>query len=556
VLSVLGTILVVSAAPTGASTSASSWSVSATPTVVEAPNELSGVSCATSTFCVAVGSAGSITSSGQESTVESPLIESWNGTTWAVMSTPTSPSVYGLNAVDCLSTTFCMAVGNFVTAGSGTELAEVWNGSAWSIVDAPGVGSEVETNLTSVSCTSTTFCAAVGIWGPGGASTESVMDIWNGTSWRLASPTAGVSNNLVAGLQSVSCTSSTFCLGVGDVSATYPAQGGLVYVASVVIWNGTNWSVAPGGGPSESLFGVSCLSSTSCIGVGQAYSTPPVISNWNGSSWSEVTPPSTGSTYMLSSVSCQGASCVAVGESVNSESETTSSYQPIVLTDSNGSWSVAPGIPSVPGGHINGLSCISGACVAVGQTYIGSTPAFETLALTNSASSGSHLNKPVVGMAATPDGKGYWLVASDGGIFAYGDAGFYGSAGAIRLAEPIVGMAATPDGKGYWLVASDGGIFTYGDAGFYGSAGAIRLAEPIVGMAVTPDGKGYWLVASDGGIFTYGDAGFYGSAGAIRLAEPIVGMAATTDAGGYWFDAADGGVFTYGDAEFHGSASG
>ena len=58
----------------------------------------------------------------------------------------------------------------------------------------------------------------------------------------------------------------------------------------------------------------------------------------------------------------------------NSESETTSSYQPIVLTDSNGSWSVAPGIPSVPGGHINGLSCISGACAAVGQTYIGSTP--------------------------------------------------------------------------------------------------------------------------------------------------------------------------------------
>ena len=84
-------------------------------------------------------------------------------------------------------------------------------------------------------------------------------------------------------------------------------------------------------------------------------------------------------------------------------------------------------------------------------------------------------------------------------------------------------MAATPDGEGYWLVASDGGIFNFGDAGFYGSAGAIRLNKPIVGMAATPDGEGYWLVASDGGIFTYGDAGFYGSAGGTPLNEPIVG---------------------------------
>ncbi|CAG4926876.1 unnamed protein product, partial [Acidithrix sp. C25] len=164
------------------------------------------------------------------------------------------------------------------------------------------------------------------------------------------------------------------------------------------------------------------------------------------------------------------------------------------------------------------------------------------------------LNKPIVGMASTPDGKGYWLVASDGGIFTYGDAGFYGSAGALPLNKPIVGMASTPDGKGYWLVASDGGIFTYGDAGFYGSAGALPLNKPIVGMASTPDGKGYWLVASDGGIFTYGDAGFYGSAGALPLNKPIVGMASTPDGKGYWLVASDGGIFTYGDAGFYGSA--
>ena len=72
-------------------------------------------------------------------------------------------------------------------------------------------------------------------------------------------------------------------------------------------------------------------------------------------------------------------------------------------------------------------------------------------------------------------------------------------------------MAPTPTGDGYWLVASDGGIFTFGDAGFHGSTGNIALNKPIVGMAATPTGAGYWLVASDGGIFTFGDAGFYGS---------------------------------------------
>jgi len=163
------------------------------------------------------------------------------------------------------------------------------------------------------------------------------------------------------------------------------------------------------------------------------------------------------------------------------------------------------------------------------------------------------LNRPVVGMAATPDDRGYWLVASDGGVFAYGDAGFYGSTGSIALNEPVVGMAATPSGHGYWLVASDGGVFAYGDAGFYGSTGSIALNKPVVGMAATPSGHGYWLVASDGGVFAYGDAGFHGSTGSITLNRPVVGIAATPSGHGYWLVASDGGIFAYGDAGFHGS---
>jgi hypothetical protein len=163
------------------------------------------------------------------------------------------------------------------------------------------------------------------------------------------------------------------------------------------------------------------------------------------------------------------------------------------------------------------------------------------------------LSSPVDVGAATPDGQGYWLVASDGGVFSFGDASFFGSAGALPLQGPIVAMATTPDGRGYWLAALDGGVFSFGDAAFYGSMGATTLNQPIVGMAATPDGKGYWLVAADGGIFAFGDAAFYGSTGGITLAEPITAMAASPDGKGYWLVAADGGIFTFGDARFFGS---
>jgi hypothetical protein len=169
---------------------------------------------------------------------------------------------------------------------------------------------------------------------------------------------------------------------------------------------------------------------------------------------------------------------------------------------------------------------------------------------------GSALNSPIVGMAPTHDGQGYWLVASDGGIFAFGDAAFDGSMGGTPLNQPIVGMAATRDGRGYWLVARDGGIFSFGDANFDGSVGGTALNQPIVGLAPTADGQGYWLVSRDGGIFAFGDAAFDGSMGGTPLNRPIVGMASTADGHGYWLAASDGGTFSFGDAGFRGSAGG
>jgi len=78
-------------------------------------------------------------------------------------------------------------------------------------------------------------------------------------------------------------------------------------------------------------------------------------------------------------------------------------------------------------------------------------------------------------------------VARDGGIFSFGDARFFGSTGNIRLNQPIVGMASSPTGRGYWFVAADGGVFSFGDTHFYGSlANRPPSAPRVVAMAAHP----------------------------------------------------------------------
>jgi Tol biopolymer transport system component len=101
-------------------------------------------------------------------------------------------------------------------------------------------------------------------------------------------------------------------------------------------------------------------------------------------------------------------------------------------------------------------------------------------------------------MAPTPSGYGYWLVASDGGIFSFGDATFHGSTGAMQLNQPVIGMAPTPTGNGYWLVATDGGIFNFGDATFHGSATGHGVA-----VAIETRGTGYRVLLTNGGTIDF-----------------------------------------------------
>jgi hypothetical protein len=171
---------------------------------------------------------------------------------------------------------------------------------------------------------------------------------------------------------------------------------------------------------------------------------------------------------------------------------------------------------------------------------------------------GIHLQRPVVGITPTHDRGGYWLVASDGGIFSFGDSGFYGSIPGIglhpagsglpsSLDAPIVGMVPTATGHGYFMIASDGGVFAFGDARFEGSCPGIGGCAGAA-VAVMPDrsGNGYWLVTATGGVYAFGDAPFYGSPPASS--SHVVDAVPTPDGQGYWILDANGNVLSFGDA--------
>ncbi|WP_298335985.1 hypothetical protein [Ferrimicrobium sp.] len=190
---------------------------------------------------------------------------------------------------------------------------------------------------------------------------------------------------------------------------------------------------------------------------------------------------------------------------------------------------------------------------------------------------GSHT---VVAATPTPDGGGYWIVTRSGHVFAYGDAKYYGDtytdgltglSGAKPLNAPIVGIAADPSGTGYWLVASDGGVFNFGSAPFLGSTytygvtgftGKRPLDAPVTSMVLDPSGTGYWLVASDGGVFNFGSAPFLGSSyslgytglgGSKPLSAPIMGAVAAPSGNGIALVGQDGSTLNVGSAPSPGS---
>jgi hypothetical protein len=346
--------------------------------------------------------------------------------------------------------------------------------------------------------------------------------------YRVTSPLGVALDNL-----GVSFPSTSVGWVAGGVPCTSPTQcpGYIQHTTD----GGHTWAFAPTPANLPYMGAITCPTNIQCLAVGEtlrgavSYRTTD-----GGATWASASLPDMENAF---GVSCpDNLTCFAVGQMAQQYTSTggfiTSNASVARSTDGGLTWTHQP----VTGGlaYLQSVSCpITAACMSAGATIRGGAVAITT-------------------NAGTPAPPGYRMVASDGGIFTFGDAHFYGSTGNVALHKPIVGMAATPDGGGYWLVASDGGIFTFGDAHFYGSTGNVALHKPIVGLAATGDGGGYWLVASDGGIFTFGDAQYFGSTGNVALYKPIVGMTLDPVTGGYWLVASDGGVFSF-DAPFLGS---
>ena len=508
------------------------------------------------------------------------------GTTWQVGGSASSQS---FSATSCANANDCMAV---VTGGSAPVVVTTNGGVSWS---SSGIGSfpnnqSQGVSLSGVACITQQDCIVVGALTTI-VNNKPVISPWispttnGGSSWSSSSIPSGSA----ALVQQVSCgvtsgSASSVCVAIGFKTLSFPLEPSLLVSTD----GGSSWTAPTLPSGIEMIQGVSCSTAEYCMAEGFP---APGASSANvvliqtmdgGSSWTSVPVPS--NLEMVSGISCVANSisksdCIVVGQLASQSG--ASGPAAFVTTNSGLSWGASESMPSTIA-NISAVTCVAGSteCYLLGYSSANvliasdqsallpvkpTTPVGYWLVASDGgifsfgvpfygSMGGKPLNKPIVGMTATSDGKGYWFFASDGGIFSFGDATFHGSMGGKHLNAPIVGMAADPATGGYWEVASDGGIFAFG-APFFGSMGGKHLNAPIVGMTATPDGKGYWFVASDGGIFSFGNAQFHGSMGGRHLNQPIVGMANDPATGGYWMVAGDGGVFAF-DAPFFGSMGG
>jgi hypothetical protein len=296
------------------------WSVVASPDQTTKGDSLTAVACPGPTSCIAVGTYPNTNGLG------STLVESWNGASWSIIPSPSDGTEGShLNAISCTSADSCVAVGYYFDEStlSNQTLIESWNGASWSIVSSPDDGSGYNA-LWGVSCPTSTDCEAVGL-DAGGTLIESLT----GTTWSIvSSPNAlGAQDALV----SVTCTNASSCVAAGDYF-----NGSDIDQTLVESWNGTAWSVVPS--PSEqasnnALASVACATPTNCEAVGYyengAVAQQTLVENWNGSTWSLVLSPNEGTNAanVLSGVAEAGTNWVASGAN-----NASASYQTLVET--------------------------------------------------------------------------------------------------------------------------------------------------------------------------------------------------------------------------------
>lgn len=244
----------------------SAWSVQTTPNPTGSISAVfEGISCASSSSCIAVGSS-----------EQKTLAEVWDGTKWSLQPTPnpTGASTSVLSDVSCTSSTVCTAVGNYYHYSGKwirATLAERWNGTEWSIQSTPTAGSGYSA-LLSVSCTSSTNCLAVGSYVNSSETEATLAERWDGTEWAIEAapnPTGATGSKLWG----VSCASSTICTAVGNYSHYSGYDSLYVWSTLAERWNGTEWSIQGTTNPSEALNSeledIACISLTNCVAVGE-----------------------------------------------------------------------------------------------------------------------------------------------------------------------------------------------------------------------------------------------------------------------------------------------
>lgn len=276
------------------------WAVQSTPTPLSGGllggTLAAGVSCTSSHACVAAGYSYS-------KSKLSLLGEGWNGAKWATQARNKQPALVLPYGITCTWAKDCLTVG---MRGSGATVAEHWNGKKWSVLATKRLGL-----LGSVTCPATGNCSAVGEAGGG----KALAEHWNGKTWSVQ---ATASPNAFSPLIGVSCHPAGTCLAVGTTTANATTQAPLAEQ-----WNGTKWAnihaIDPTAGDLAELDSVSCISATDCWAVGDAgpssgSSVSALAEQWNGSTWSIVSTPAVATFATLDSVSCTSAShCVAVG---------------------------------------------------------------------------------------------------------------------------------------------------------------------------------------------------------------------------------------------------
>ena len=324
-----------------------------------------GVSCPTSAFCMAVG-----TTLGGTDPVT--LTETWSGKSWKTVSSPNQNGATSdiLYAVSCSSDSFCMAVGFYLAGSDYLTLVEEWDGTSWTIVPSADPAPAYSDVLAAVSCVSPLFCVAAGGNGTASGDTQTLIEEWTGSSsW--ASVGAINPSGTYDDLQGISCITRALCWAVGQYISGPSA------LSLTETWNGTSWNTvgAPKAarGTSYTLQAVSCPSISFCVAAGYdqtATAQRTLIDRWTGNAWVSVTAPSPrGSTAspFLAGVSCASITlCAAVGYY---SSGTSSELSLIEMWDGQ-SWSTAPS--TNPGGstgsnYLMGASCKSSTfCVAAG----------------------------------------------------------------------------------------------------------------------------------------------------------------------------------------------